>query len=249
MQRLYRWFCEDLLWRLYKNVQLWTHVSVSAVVVLHHSKKERANAGPGSAAVLLCQLLVVVLTGFDSSGFRLWAGRRVGLPLCTVESEMCFSGSSSAHTGLDQRFTVLAQILLLPQRSGHLLPVKFDIGSVLRTHRRPGDVLAAEAPAPLLAGDSEHVKLVTCCCPRALWLVSGDHFALNGLCRDRFGLTAHLSPRPVLVLSSVHPSSSASMALLTAAQHQLMGKTSQDQQDGDIGEESHEISTAHSARG
>lgn len=221
------------------------HFSVSAIIILHHGKKERAKTRPGVVAVLLCQLHVLRLTGFDSSGCWRWGGRWVSLPLCITESEMSISGSSFAHTRPDQRSTVLAQILLLLQRPRHLLPVEFNIGSVLETSSRSGDVLTAEAPAPLLAGDTEGEEVLTCCCPRTLWLVFCDQFALNGLCGDRFGLTAPFYPWPVLVLSSVHPSSSPSMTLLTAAQHQLMGNTSQDQQDGDIGEESHETITKH----
>lgn len=168
-------------------------ISVSTIIILHHSKEERAKTGPGVTAELLCQLLVISLTGIDSFGCRPWAGRQGGLPLCAWESEMSICGSSSAHTRLDQATTLLAQTLLLLQRPGNLPPVKFDIRSVLRTNRRPGDVLTAEAPVPLLAGDSEGEELVTRCFPGTLWFVFGDHSALNGLCsRDRFGLTAHL---------------------------------------------------------
>lgn len=165
-----------------------------------------------------------------------------------MQAEMSVSGSPLAHARPDQRAAVLAQILLLLQRPGHLLPVEFSVGGVLGTSGRSGDVLAAEAPVPLLAGDAEDEEVLARRCPGALRLVFGDHFSFDGLRGDRFGLAAHPDPRPVLVLSSVHPSSPPSRALLTAAQHQLMGNTSQDQQDGDIGEESHESST-NPARG
>lgn len=192
--------------------------------------------------MLLSQLLVTRFTGFDSSGCWLWIGRRGSLPLRIMESEMSIFGSSFAHTCPDQCTAVLAQTRMLLQRSGYLLPVKFDVGIVLRTDSWSGDIFTAEAPAPLLAGDTKDEEVLTCCCPGALGLVFGNHFALNGLCRVRFGLAAYPQPWPVLALSSVHSSSPPSLAPLAAAQHQLMGDTSQDQQDGDIGKESHETS-------
>lgn len=222
-------------------------VSVSAAIILHHSKKECAETRPGVVAVLVCQLLVIRLTGFDSSGCRPWGGRQGSHPRCITESEMSISGSSSAHTCPDQHFTVLAHILLLLQRPGNLLPVKSNIGSVLGTDGWSGNILTAEAPVSLLAGDTEGEEILTCCSPGTLWLVFGYHFPLNGLWGDRFRLAAHFYPS-ILVLSSVY-STLPSLALLTAAQHQLMGDTSQEQQDGEIGEESHETSTKHPARG
>lgn len=131
--------------------------------------------------MLLSQLLVTGLTGFDSSGCWLWSGGWISLPRSIMESEMSVSGSSSAHTGPDQRAAVLAQTLLLLQRPRDLPPVKFDIGSVLWTDSRSGNIFTAEAPAPLLAGDSEDEDVLACRCPGALRLVFGDHFALNGL--------------------------------------------------------------------
>lgn len=185
-----------------------------------------------------------MLAGIDSFGFGLCRGGRGGLPLVDSESEMSISGGSSAHAGLDHRTAVLAQALLLLQRPGDLLPVQFDIRSVLRADGRPGHVLAAEAAAVLLAGDSQDKGVVARRRPGALGLVFGDHFSLEGLRGDGFGLTARLWPWSVPVLSSVHSSSPSSRAFLTAAQHQLMGDTSQDQQDGDVGEESHDASRA-----
>lgn len=146
-------------------LHLW---SISTIVILHHSEEECAHTRPGAVAVLLCQLLVLMFAGSDSPGRQPWRGRRGGLPLRMLESEMSVSGSSSAHTRLDQRAAVLTQTLLLLQRPGYLLPVKLDVRRVLTTNGRPGDVLTADSPALLPAGDSEGEEVVTCCYPGAL---------------------------------------------------------------------------------
>lgn len=222
---------------------------VSAIIILHHSKKECAKTRPGVIAVLLCKLLVIVLTGFDCSGCRRWSMSLRSLLLCITKSEMSISCCSSAHTCPDQLTTVLAQILLLLQCSCNLLPVKFDVGGISGTDSWFGNIIAAEAPVPLLAGNTKDEAILTCCSPGTVRLVFGDQFAFNGLSWDRLMLAAHLQPCPVLVLSSVHSSPPPSITLLTAAQHQLMRNTSQNQQDGDIGEESHETNTKDPARG
>lgn len=178
-------------------------------------------------------------------GFGLSRGGWGGLPLVDSESEMSISGGSSAHAGLDHRTAVPAQALLLLERPGDLLPVQFDIRSVLRADGRPGHVLAAEAAAAvLLAGDSQDEGVFARRSPGALGLVFCDHFPLEGPRGDGFCLTAGLRPWSVPVLSPVHSSSPSSRAFLTAAQYQLMGDTSQDQQDGDVGEESHDAGRA-----
>lgn len=223
--------------------------SVSTVVILHHREKEHAKARPGLVAVLLRPLLVFTLAGIDGFGFGPCRGRRGGLLPVDSESEVSICGGSSAHAGLDRRTAVLAQALLLLQRPGDLLPVQFDVRSVLRADGRPGHVLAAEAAAVPLAADSQDEGVFARRRPRALGLVFGDHFPLEGLRGDGLCLTARLWPRSVPVLSSVHPSSPPSGAFLTAAQHQLMGDASQDQQDGDVGEESHDASRAQAGRG
>ena len=201
--------------------------------------------------MLLRQPLVSRLTGFDSSG-RGWrrGGRQDSFPLNVSESEVSVSGSLSAHTCPDRRAAVLAQVPLLLQCPGYLLPVEFGVGGVPGTEGRLGDVFTAEAAVPLPACDPEDEDVLARGRPGALRLVLGDQLPLDGLRGDRFGLAADLHPRPVLVLSSVHPSSPSSPAtLLTAAQHQLMGNTSQHQQDGEIGEESHGTCGKDPARG
>lgn len=194
--------------------------------------------------MLLCQLLVNRLTGFRSSGCKRDV-RCDGLLLLLwhSEPEMSISGSSPAHTCSDQSIAVLAQSLLLLQRPGNLLPVKFNVRGILRTYRRCGDILAAQTLVLFLAGDIKDEELLPRCSPGALRLVFGDQFAFDGLRRDGLRLTAHLLSWPVLMLSSVHASTPPTVAFLTAAQHQLMGNTSQDQENGDVGKESHEQNT------
>lgn len=233
----------ESVWVLYSSL-------VSAVVVLHHCKKEGAKTRPGLVAVLLCQLLVGRLTGFARLGWRRWdVGPGRLLLVCTMKSEVSIPGSSPAHTCPDQRSPVLAQIPLLVQRPGNLLPVTFGVRAVLRTEWWLSNKVTAEALVVLLARDAEDEDAVTCRGPGALGLVFGDQFSLNGLCRGSFGLATNLQPRLFLVLSSVHPSSSSSVAPGAAAQHLLVANAGQNQKDGDIGEESHETNTKGPARG
>lgn len=189
---------------------------VSTIIILHHSEEKETNAGPGVAAVLLCSLHVIILTGFDSSGFRLCGrGRGAGLFLDMAEPEMSLFGSSSAQTCLDWHVALLTQALVFLQGSGHLFPVQFSFGGVLRANGRPGVVLTAEPADTFLTGDSKGQEVISCHWPGALWFVSGHQFAFQS-CRGRFGLRAHVLDGFVLVLT---PASLLSMGLLTAAQH------------------------------
>lgn len=137
-------------------------IRISTTIILHHSKEEDADARPGLAAVLLCSLPVVLLTGFDSSEFRLSGRGRGGLFLDTAESEMSIFGSPSAQTRLDWHVAVHTQTVVLLQCPGDLFPVELGFGGVLRAKGRPGVVLTGEAGALSLTGDLKGQEVTPC---------------------------------------------------------------------------------------
>lgn len=215
----------------------------STVITLHHGEKENAKAGPGLLAELLGPLLVFARAGCDPSEVGL---RRRGrcrhcssrLPPVTSESEVSVPDGSPAHARLDHRPAVPAEALLLLQGPGHLLPVQSGVRGVLRAGGRPGFVLAAEAGAALLAGDRQDDDVLARRRPLALAVVFGDRLPLEVLLR--FCLAGRLQGRLVPVLAPLRPSPPPPGALLAADRRQLMGDATQEQQDGEVGEERHE---------
>lgn len=216
----------------------------STVITLHHGKKENAKAGPGLVAELLGPRLVFTRAGCGPSEVGLWRGgccshrRRSRLPPVTSQSEVSVPDGSPAHARLDHRPAVPAQALLLLQGPGHLLPVQSGVRGVLRAGGRPGFVLAAEAGAALLAGDRQDDDVLARRRPLALAVVFGDRLPLEAL--RRFCLAGRLQGRLVPVLAPLRPSPPPPGALLAADRRQLMGDATQEQQDGEVGEECHE---------
>lgn len=142
--------------------------------------------------MLFGQLPVPWHTRLGALGCRTRGGRPDGIPRSLTRPEVRVCGRAAAHARRDPRGPARAP--LLPQRPGDLLPVEVHVGGVLRTGGRPGDVLAAEAPAPLPARDTQDEGVLAGGGPRALGLVFDDHLALQGVGGDGRGLAARLGP-------------------------------------------------------